>query len=317
MVVTQGSGSQMTIAAGQANVRQTVQTEGTFYAGIYQVANDAPANPYNTVSAPAANPRIDLVIMRIYDAAEQGIGGSSFARFEWVVGTESSTATLDSRSGAAALPANSLLLADVLITTGSVQTIRDRRPLASQVVPPSTKSAVVAEQLIPFTTSSGAVTPGSGISAQTAAAGYLPRPIAATKVRWMYGQGATALTGNWNIGIYDASGRLIVSTGSTAFAGAASSTQVVTATITQTVIEAGMYYAVFGYASSSVGSITTSLAHASANGVPIPVLPNQVLGVAAGGTLLPPTLPGAMADLCVAGAIANSFFAPIVGVSVA
>ncbi len=327
MVVTQGSGSQMTIAAGQANVRQSVQTEGnSFYDGIYQQDNDAPANPYNTVSAPAVNPRIDLVILRIYDVAEQGLGGSSFGRFEWVIGTESSTATLDNRSGAAALPANSLLLADVLITTGSVQTIRDRRALASPVVPPSPVSTVVAEQMIPFSTSCASVAPGS-TNVQTAAACYLPRPITASRLRWSYTQGATALTGNWNVGVYDASGRLVVSTGSTAFAGAASSSQGVSAAITTMALEAGVYYVMFGYVSTNAGALTATWAHGTGtsshltgtNNLPLPALPNQVLGtVPASGTLLPTTFAnGSLTDLWGVTATVGYYFVPVVGLSIA
>lgn len=124
MAVSPSSGLQVQISAGEAYVQQTGATEGTNYNGVYYELNDAPANPFNTISAPLVNPRIDMVILRIYDVTELGIGGSSFARFEWVQGSENASASLAtmgpglSNPGAGTIPASSLLRAYVLQTVG-------------------------------------------------------------------------------------------------------------------------------------------------------------------------------------------------------
>lgn len=124
-VVSPSSGLQVQVTAGSAFVAQTVNTEGSSaYNGLYFVVNDATANPYNTISAPITNPRIDQVILRVYDVLEQGLGGSSKAQLEWLVGTESASASLAtmgpglSNPGASSLPANSLSLVYVLQTVG-------------------------------------------------------------------------------------------------------------------------------------------------------------------------------------------------------
>jgi microcystin-dependent protein len=125
-VVSPSSGLQVQITSGAAFVAQTVNIEGSSaYNGVYWVLNDATANPYNTVTAPVANPRIDQIILRIYDAIEQGLGGASKAQLEWLGGTESASASLStmgpgkSNPGAAPLPANSLLLDYVLQPVGA------------------------------------------------------------------------------------------------------------------------------------------------------------------------------------------------------
>lgn len=134
-LVTPGTGLQVNVAAGRAYVAQTGATEGAFYNGMYFQANDGAVTPYNSISAPITNPRVDQVILRIYDNPELSAGGSSFARVEWLVGTEAAGATIGvggNRNGAAALPASSLRLADVLQTVGEVSipaaNIFDRRP---------------------------------------------------------------------------------------------------------------------------------------------------------------------------------------------
>ena len=126
MLVSPASGLQVQVAAGRALVPQIVATEGSFYAtgtGLYYVVNDAAASPYNTILAPSASPRVDTVVLRVYDVNEQGLTGSSFARLEWVSGSETAGANVTPGSsgflaGAAAVPANSLVLAYVLQTVG-------------------------------------------------------------------------------------------------------------------------------------------------------------------------------------------------------
>lgn len=124
MLVSPSSGLQVQIAAGQAYVQQTVEPEDAFLSGLYQCLNDAPANPYNTILAPNVNPRVDQVILRVYDVREQGLGGSSKAQFEWLQGTETAGAQINNPAGAgylagaAPLPDNTLRLAYVIQTVG-------------------------------------------------------------------------------------------------------------------------------------------------------------------------------------------------------
>lgn len=143
MAVSPASGVQVQIAAGSAFIQQTVAPEGAFYNGLYFETNDAAANPFNTVLAPSVNPRIDYIILRIYDVQELGIGGSSFGRFEWLQGSETAGANITPGSGGylagapGVIPANSLILAAVLHTVGEVSipaaNILDLRPRRSGV----------------------------------------------------------------------------------------------------------------------------------------------------------------------------------------
>lgn len=119
MQVSPGTGLQVQISAGEAYVQQTVARLGSFYAqrGVYQIFDDSVDNPYNTITAPVTYPRVDQVIARVYDSYEQQLSGSSYWRYEWLPGTETSGASLTNLNGAATLPDNSLLLAYCLATT--------------------------------------------------------------------------------------------------------------------------------------------------------------------------------------------------------
>lgn len=126
MQVSPGTGLQVQISAGEAYVQQTVARLGSFYAqrGVYQIFDDSVDNPYNTITAPVSNPRVDQVIARVYDSYEQQLSGNSYWRYEWLPGTETSGAQINNPSGsgylagAAALPDNSLCLAYCLSTVG-------------------------------------------------------------------------------------------------------------------------------------------------------------------------------------------------------
>lgn len=80
-----------------------------------------------------ANPRLDSVYLQVLDTLHDASG---FNRVQTIVvtGTVTAGATLDNRSGAGAAPANSALLADVLMpagaTTATTANIRDRRSYA-------------------------------------------------------------------------------------------------------------------------------------------------------------------------------------------
>jgi hypothetical protein len=118
--------------------------EGAITAGSYEVTQrgagsnlsvDIAASTGNEAitTANATNPRIDQVVLEIKDTTHDA-SGSNLAQTRVVTGTATGGATLDNRTGAAALPSSALLLADVLVTATdtaiSNSEIRDRRPWA-------------------------------------------------------------------------------------------------------------------------------------------------------------------------------------------
>lgn len=297
--VSAGAGMQVSVAAGMANIRQTVNVEGsTFYNGLYEVGNDGASNPFNTILAPSVNPRVDGVILRVYDVTEQGLGGASKAQIEWLPGSETTGATLDNRSGATPLPANSLLLADVLQTVGEVTvgTIRDRRPYAYLgAAPPLIRTFDSVAPIVVGTPLINSASPTVLSSAQAAFAANIPRRITASKIRWSYFQGAqAAVAGGYVMAIYDASMRLIANTGTVAWAGGNNSVQVRAETIPTTTFEPGLYYFMFGFAAGQTASavIYTTCVGESPNNVLPSSVANTLLYSASGGITPPTTLLG-------------------------
>lgn len=124
-----GAGANMSvdIAAGDA----LVQGDDVTRQGLYHVVNDAVVNA-PIAAAHATLPRIDQVILHVYDSTVVGV--SDVPLIEVVTGTPTAGATLDNRNGAAALPNNAIRLADVLVGAAVVTildaNIRDRRPWA-------------------------------------------------------------------------------------------------------------------------------------------------------------------------------------------
>jgi hypothetical protein len=134
LLVALTTGFGVSVQPGAAYVQQTVQAEGnSFYDGLYFVIEDNVDSPYNSIAAPVSSPRLDQVILRVYDVTEQGLSGSSFGRIEWLEGSENSGATYPNIVGATALPANSLLLAYAWSTVGasSIAHLQDARVFSS------------------------------------------------------------------------------------------------------------------------------------------------------------------------------------------
>lgn len=110
-----------------------VQGDSVSGQGLYTVpTHSAPVNEA-IAAADATNPRIDTVILEVLDNVHDA-SGSSLARVRVLTGTPFAGTNLASRAGAATLPGNALLLADVLVGNG-VSTIpntviRDRRKWA-------------------------------------------------------------------------------------------------------------------------------------------------------------------------------------------
>lgn len=123
-----GVNKSVDITAGRAWVRG----DDTARQGSYHCENDGTINlaiPDNT----SGNPRIDQIILRIYDSSVIG-GGTNAAVLEVLQGTPTAGAALDNRQGAAALPATAIRLADIVVASGfasiSNTVIRNRRPWA-------------------------------------------------------------------------------------------------------------------------------------------------------------------------------------------
>lgn len=102
--------------------------------GMWMIINDADvAGAWTCAVGDATNPRIDQLCIKLDESADLGTGSDQFT-FVVVAGTPTSGATLDNRSGAAALPANYFRVADQLApaaaTTLLAANCRDRRAWA-------------------------------------------------------------------------------------------------------------------------------------------------------------------------------------------
>lgn len=123
-----GANLSIDVAAGSGYVRG----DTTSRQGLYHTYNDAVVNLAIGTNT-SGNPRIDQVIMRVYDS-QDGLAGSDQATLEILPGSPQAGATLDNRSGAAVLPLSCVRLADIVVASGASSitnaNIRDRRPWA-------------------------------------------------------------------------------------------------------------------------------------------------------------------------------------------
>lgn len=322
------AGANMSIDAMTASVqnRAWVRNTTSTDAGLYRVDfNSATQLNVDIAASDPSNPRIDQVFLCVEDS--QDTGANNKATIRVVTGTATGGATLDNRTGVGSVPAgmSSMLLADVLVAAagGSIANaaIRDRRAFSTRGAGPSPFTAL---DWVAFEAAPGLGTqPSIGIQStanfdaqQGAALMYLPRRIvSATKIRFRYAQGATANAANFNIGIADASLRVIASSGATAYTGAASTQQSPSLTITAQTFDAGYYWVVLGNAAGTASAAVT------ANGVSglLNVIsgPNQFVWSAAGGTTLPTTLAAFTDQYGVTGAgVAQRVGVPIIELSV-
>lgn len=302
--------------------------------GIYEVDNINKAQPTTDsyvsqlnvdISANlSGNPRVDSIILEVLDGEHAGV--TNLAQIRCVAGSPTAGATLDNRNGAPAVQPNSILLADVIaangFTTITATEIRDRRPWALRGSIPSLLGAAAIDMVVfePAVQASDAQATAVDVDLyQSAALMYLPRRIAAaTRLRWRYRfTGGTTVTGSYNIGIYDASGRKIVETGSVAFTGAADAVNQRSETIAATTFEPGLYYVAFGNDNGAAGSwkVRGVALHSSGAGgyVMGPTIPGAAMAVTSGGVTLPATLAG-MSDATGAAVIGPPV--PVVALSV-
>lgn len=123
-----GANKSVDIAAGRAWVRG----DDTARQGSYHCENDGTVN-LAIADNTSGNPRIDQVIVHVYDSSVIG-GGTNAAPLEILQGTPTAGATIDNRLGAAALPATAIRLADIPVASGFASItsgiIRDRRAMA-------------------------------------------------------------------------------------------------------------------------------------------------------------------------------------------
>lgn len=130
MVVQRGAGANMSVDVGIGGAWVGVTT-GTRN-GLVHCFNDAVANVTIT-AAHATLPRIDQIYLR-YNDSSIPTGSGDVPTLAVATGTATAGATLANRTGAAALPADTLRLADVLVaavdTSITNSEIRDRRQWA-------------------------------------------------------------------------------------------------------------------------------------------------------------------------------------------
>jgi hypothetical protein len=279
-----------------------VRGDAVTHQALYKAAPHASTINETITTADATNPRIDRVILELKDT-QHDASGSSLFQTRIVTGTPTSGATLDNLTNAGAVPNSALLLADVLVaatdTAISDSEIRDRRAFSSPAtVPPLLTDVDMVVPVSPLPTLvwdvANDLVHASHDLRQSAALVYLPRRIVgATRIRWKYLHGGTAITGNYVIAIMDASGRGIVNTGSVAFTGALNTWQARSETITATTFEAGWYYVMIGLDTSAGAAGATGWgAIGSTAGVVTssPAMPNVWLMSTTGGVTVPSTI---------------------------
>ena len=288
--VTPGSGIGVSVAAGEGYVRG----DHVPRQGLYKIVNDA-AKASSAFelgglgAAHASNPRLDQIIAQVRDHEADGSGLRKW-RLEALAGTATAGASLDNRDGAAPLPSSAMLLADVLVPAAasslSASDIRDRRPFSLPLLPP-VKNDRVEVPMIPLfgLTYLPGFNNASDNNKQSAAAFVLPqRVVGANRIAVGWDDQPV---GDYVIGVYDASGRKIVS--------AIKAFDVIDrhyVAIPTTTFEAGIYYVLFGINTSSDNG-------APYFGVVENGMGNAILSSASGGTTAPDTILGfsAIGDL--------------------
>lgn len=266
-VKQRGAGANMSVDVGVAGTNQQAWVRDAA-TGIYRYEyNGAQLNVVISASD-GTNPRIDRIV-----ATAPASVDSIVPQILVLTGTPTGGATTANLAGAQTVPAGYVLLADIVVGNGVVTIVTanivDRRPVGgglgySGVMPygPPTSGTGRDEVLIQPSESLplGAVTltPTTHDNFQGAYLGYLSRRIVgATRLRWRYAQGATPATSNYLVAVLDSSGRLVIASGPTAFAGAANSINEIASIITATTFEPGPLMAFLGVAPLTAASAVT------------------------------------------------------------
>ena len=253
-----------------------------------------PSSPAVTVPASdPTNPRIDAVVAEAPASVD-----STTPSFRVITGTATVGATLDNRTGAAALPAAALHLADVLVPAGATSiiagNIRDRRRQSTLtagafIVGGTLGDVVPLEPVAGLPVASATISPAATDNFQGAVLVRLRRRITANRFRWRYVQGATPAASNYFVGLADFSGRTIASVAATAFTGAAASMQSRNETITSQTFEPGYYWLLFGIAAMTAASSVTYLGVGASSLVGAPGVGARLTS---GGATAPTTILG-------------------------
>lgn len=108
---TPATGLSLTLNGGRAFVKgDDRSTQGSYFCFV------PTSQTVTAQAANATNPRIDRLVLRVYDADVSG--ATTKWAVEFVTGTPTAGATLTNLSGAAAVPNTALLLANVLVPAG-------------------------------------------------------------------------------------------------------------------------------------------------------------------------------------------------------
>jgi hypothetical protein len=131
-VTQRGTGANMSVdvAVGSAWIKVDTGTRN----GLSHAWSDAIEN-VAIAAAHATLPRIDRVVVQYNDSSIPAGTGGDTPTVRVVTGTATSGATLDNETGAPAVPADALHLADVLVAANAssilTTAVRDRRPWAT------------------------------------------------------------------------------------------------------------------------------------------------------------------------------------------
>lgn len=308
------------IAAGRGAVPNTFLSS---FGGSYLIYNDGPISTQSHAANSSGNPRIDTVGIKVYDSVDGGDSSDTVGPIV-IMGTPTSGATLSNLDGIGTPPENFILLAYVEVHSGDTSSSSfsywDARPKVIGLLPGQNNTSIIAQPMLPLPglLISGLNNPSFSNNVIVYATTLEQSITNVTKIRWTYTQNSgSAATGNYAIGIYDSSGRLIASTGSVALTGTASSIQQRAETITSTTFEAGNYYVAWSsptgsgliFAPSVIGGYT---AGSQAFG---PQLQNLFFIGTTGSTTLPSTLNGGGITFKDASYNTGVGVAPLIGIS--
>lgn len=125
--------------------------------GPYIVAPHSAVVTLDASAAHPTNPRVDMVYLQVRDEQHDG-GTDTDARLVYATGTATAGANATNRSGAPALPATALWLADVVVAAGgSSWTIVDRRTVPGHAVDRLPSSPVDGQECLYLADGTGGV----------------------------------------------------------------------------------------------------------------------------------------------------------------
>jgi hypothetical protein len=138
-VTQRGAGANMSVDIAASTIDAAtgaaayVQGDAATGQGLYSITGHTAVINEAMGAAHATLPRVDRVILEVQDHTHDA-SGANLVRTRVVAGTATAGATLNNLTGAAAVPASALLLADVLVGAAAASitnaVIRDRRKWA-------------------------------------------------------------------------------------------------------------------------------------------------------------------------------------------